>query len=625
MGRHVRHTALSQHLSPRFLRRFVRRSFRRIGLADYQVVFHEAYNTGFPNLPVDPLRADRILAFLASEGFVLRQSVHRPEPVWMKALAMVHTPEYLDALQDEKQLGRIMGFEVAPSQVDRMVDYQRLQTGGTLMATRRALRRGVAVHLGGGFHHAHPDHGEGFCIFNDIAVAIRDERRRGFKGRVLVIDLDLHDGNGTREIFADDSSVHTFSIHARHWQDTEAVESTSIELGNRVDDDTYLQTIAEHLPPLFERFKPKLVLYLAGCDVACDDQLGNWKIRDAAMLQRDQQVFQLCRSYRRGSVVPLVILLAGGYSPDAWRYSARFLANLRVRKTVLEPPSTDEITFKRYRFISRLLDPRLLSGGDMSNDFGLTEEDLFLPGWGVRRESRFLGFYTKTGIEIFLERSGFLDRLRNLDFQHPTLELQLNDPAGDALRLFGDADQQELLAELRVLRDRRTLPGFETLSVEWLMMQNPRAEFHGDHRPLPGQEHPGLGMFSDVIAVLRLACERLGIDGLSFVPSNYLIASYSSEHLPYFIDPDDHAQYEALKQALQDLPLAEATRAVVRGQVLNDDGGVYRWRARPMVFPISRRLRQELNQRQKDHTPKKNYRFHLASRASQSGPSDSVE
>lgn len=621
----MRHTELRKQLSPRFLRRFVRRSLRQIGLADYQVIFHEAYNTGFPNLPMDPLRADRILAFLASEGFVLRRSVHRPEAVWMKALAMVHTPEYLDALHDETQLGRIMGVDVAPAQVDRMVDYQRLQTGGTLMATRRALRRGVAVHLGGGFHHAHADRGGGFCIFNDVAVAIRDERRRGFKGRVLVIDLDLHDGNGTRAIFAEDPSVHTFSVHARHWQDTEATESTSIELGDRVDDATYSRTLQEHLPRLFKRFKPKLVIYLAGADVAWDDQLGNWQIHDVAMLRRDQLVFRLCRSHLYGATVPLVVLLAGGYSPEAWRYSARFLANLRAHKTVIEPPSTDEITFKRYRFISRLFDPRLLSGGDLDNDFGLTEEDLFLPGWGVRRESRFLGFYTKTGIELFLERSGFLDRLRILGFQHPTLELQLNDPAGDALRLFGDADRRELLAELRVLRDRRTLPGFETLSVEWLMMQNPRAHFHGQHRPLPGQEHPGLGMLSDVIAVLRLACERLGIDGLSFVPSNYLIAGYGEGQPLCFVDPEDQAQYEALKRALDGLSLAEATQAIARGQVLDGEGEIYSWRARPMVFPISRRLSQALRERQASHTPQKDYRFHLASRASQSSSSESVE
>lgn len=619
----MRHLALRRHISPLFLRRFVRRGLRRLGVTDYQVIYHEAYDKEFTELPVDPLRADRILAFLASEGFVLRRSVHRPEAVWMKALARVHGADYLDALHHHDHLGRIMGSTVRADQVDHMIDYQRLQTGGTLMATRRARSRGVSVHLGGGFHHAHADHGGGFCIFNDIATAIFDERRRGFRGSVLVIDLDLHDGDGTRSIFADDPSVHTFSIHARHWGSTEAVESTSLELGDRVEPETYQATLEQHLPGVIERFKPQLVFYLAGTDIADDDPLGNWRIDAATMLWRDQTVFRLCR--RPTHAIPTVILLAGGYGAETWRYSARFLANLKPTDQVIEPPSTDEITFKRYRYIAGLLDSRLLSGGDLNNEFGFTEDDLFLPGWGARQENRFLGFYTKTGIEIFLERSGFLDRLRQRGFQHPTLEMRLNDPAGDTLRLFGDADSQELLAELRVQRDRRTLPGFELLSVEWLMMQNPRISFQGDRRPLPGQEHPGLGMLADAIAVLRVACERLRLDGLGFVPSTYLIAAYRGRRPMSFLDAEDQARFEALKELFRHHTLAQATRAILRGEVRHADGTVFRWEPKTMVLPVSRRFRHALRQRHQKSPASGTYRFHLASMAPQSGPSESVE
>lgn len=619
----MRHPALRRHFSSRSLRRFGRRSLRRLGVADYQVVYHEDYNTDFTELPVDPLRADRILAFLASEGFALRRSVHRPESVWMKALARVHSADYLDTLNHQDQLRRIMGSEVRADQVDHMIDYQRLQTGGTLMATRRARSRGVAVHLGGGFHHAHADHGGGFCIFNDIATAIFDERRRGFSGRILVVDLDLHDGDGTRAIFADDPSVHTFSIHANHWGETDAVESTSLALGDQVEDATYLATLETHLPPLFERFKPHLVFYLAGTDIAADDQLGNWQIQSAAMLRRDQRVFRLCR--RPTHALPLVILLAGGYGQDTWRYTARFLANLRRSKKTLEPPSTDEITFKRYRYIARLFDPRLLSGGNLSNEFGLSEDDLVLPGWGARQENRFLGFYTKTGIELFLERSGFLDRLRQQGFQHPTLAIQLNDPAGHTLRCFADPDRRELLAELRLQQDRRSLAGFELLSIEWLMMQNPRATFHVSRQPLPGQEHPGLGMLADVIAILRLSCERLRLDGLSFVPSTYLTAAYGGKRPAHFLDVEEQARFESLRALFQHHTLAEATHAITHGEVRTEDGEVYRWQPKPMVLPVSRRLRRYLKERHRNQAAQHSYRFHLASMASQSGSSESVE
>lgn len=117
-----------------------------------------------------------------------------------------------------------------------------------------------------------------------------------------------------------------------------------------------------------------------------------------------------------------------------------------------------------------------------------------------------------------LERSGILDRLRDLGFAHPTLDFQLDDPAGQTLRIFGGPDRREQLTELRVLRDRRSVAGCELLAVEWLLMQNPRASFGPGRPQLPGQELPGLGMLYDVFAMLGVACERLHLDGLSFVP-----------------------------------------------------------------------------------------------------------
>ncbi|MCG8458897.1 MAG: histone deacetylase, partial [Holophagales bacterium] len=269
---------------PRPVRRSLRQLHRVVLRSHLRLVYHDGYDLTFPDLPNDPLRAERILAFLVSEGLVSRREVHRPEPVWMKSLQRVHTPRYLDSLERPEVLTSVMGASVSLGQVDRTVDFQRLQTGGTLMAVRRARRTGLGVNLGGGYHHAHADQGGGFCLFNDVAVAVLDERERGFRGRVLVVDLDLHDGDGTRSIFRKDPSVHTFSIHARHWDEIEGVETTSIELGSGVDDATYLGAIREHLPGVFDRFRPRLVIYLAGCDPAHDDRLGDWRISADALL-----------------------------------------------------------------------------------------------------------------------------------------------------------------------------------------------------------------------------------------------------------------------------------------------------------------------------------------------------
>ncbi len=582
----------------RILRRPSRRFWRLLKRPAFRAVYHERYNAAFPDVPNDPLRAERILAFLASEGLIMRRCVNRPEPVWLKTLELVHDVDYLDSIHQPATLTSIMGAPISPEQVDRLIDFQRLQTGGTLMATRRALAHGVGVNLGGGFHHAAAGFGGGFCLFNDVAVAIADERRRGFAGKVLIVDLDLHDGDGTRELFRDDDDVFTFSIHARHWGPTEARASAAIELGSGVDDDTYLDAVDRHLPPVVERLEPRLAFYLAGCDPAHDDQLGDWRISAAAMLERDRRVFSLLRGSWQGRPRPaLVVLLAGGYSPDAWRYTARFLSDVQRRGQPIEPPSTEEITLKRYRYISRHIDPAELSGGGAGDNFGLTEDDVYLPEWTGRQATRFLGFYTKHGLELVLERTGFLDRLRDRGFAHPTLVLQLDDPGGETARIFGGPDRRELLVELRLRRDRRVLPGLELLSIEWLLMQNPRAEFAENGRPrMPGQSHPGLGMLNDVAAMLQVACERLHLDGLVFVPSQFHVAAYGHGYLT-FLDAEARARFEALRELFRDLPLPAATRAVAEGRVVDaETGEVFKWRPSPMVLPVSAKLARRLEQ-----------------------------
>ena len=172
---------------------------------------------------MDPLRGDKVLGALEEAGLLARDLLSEPRPVSLQNLLRVHTPEYLDAVQEPATLGRILGIEVPAREVESTLDLQRLMAGGTIQATRLALRTGgVAVHLGGGFHHAMADAGLGFCVFNDIAVAIRRLRARGFAEPVLVVDLDLHDGNGTRRIFAGDETVHTLSVHNEHWGPTDA-------------------------------------------------------------------------------------------------------------------------------------------------------------------------------------------------------------------------------------------------------------------------------------------------------------------------------------------------------------------------------------------------------------------
>lgn len=573
---------------PRFLRSRYRKAWRWLTSAHYELVYHDQYNSAFPNIPNDPLRPERLLAFLASEGLILRRCVHTPRPVQLNVLAQIHSADYLDRVHDLDVLRSIMGIDVTPDQVDRLLDLQRLMTGGTLLATRLAQKKGFAVNLGGGFHHALAHQGGGFCLWNDVAVAIAEERRRGFDGRVLVVDLDLHDGDGTRDIFAEDETVHTFSIHARDWGPTEAVASTAIELGREVGDDLYLSTLEEHLPKLFADFKPQLVIYLAGTDPAREDQLGEWQITPRGMLARDVRVARLARESERK--VPFVVLLAGGYSYEAWRYTARFLSDPFCRRGPIEPPSTEEMTLKRYRYLASLMNPNELSGASTDNDFGLTEEDLMLPGWAAQKETRFLGYYTRHGIELVLERAGILGRLRDLGYSHPVIEFELDNPAGHTIRTYADPSREEVLMEMRLHKDRRTIPGRTLLSIEWLLLQNPRTSFGPSRRKLPGQKYPGLGMLNDVVALLAVACDRLHLDGLVCVPSEYHIAVQWHGRM-HFLKREAQARFEALWNLLHDVPLAKATRAVAEGRVVDEaTGEPFKWHPEPMIAPTSGEL-----------------------------------
>ena len=157
--------------------------------------------------------------------------------------------------------------------------------------------------------------------------------------------------------------------------------------------------------------------------------------------------------------------------------------------------------------------------------------------------------------------------------------------------------------EIRLRKDRRVVPGFHLLSVEWLLLQNPRAGFSPNQPPLPGQTHPGLGMLNDIVALLRLAAERLHLDGLVFVPSQYHIAAYGHRHLR-FLDPEAARLFRALYQLLRPLHLAEATRHVAEGRVVDEDTGeVVRWLPRPMLLPVTQALEQHMEEQREEDRP----------------------
>lgn len=551
------------------------------------VVHHPDYATFTAAGLSDPARADKILAFLTDAGLVRRANVSRPIAGSLESILLVHTPEYVESLSDRSAVGDILGLDLGPRSAQDAIDVARLMVGGTIHAVRLARKtKKIAVHLGGGLHHATPDQGMGFCIFNDVAVAVAHLRNRGFKEPILVVDLDLHDGNGTRAAFAEDPSVHTFSIHNVAWDDEDAVASTSLALGTGVSDGVFLETLTTELPPVIERHQPGLVIYVAGVDGAMSDAVGDWELTAEGLMERDRFVVDAVRS--GNDPPPLAVVLAGGYGASAWRFSARFLGWL-ISGDVIEPPDEMEIVLRRFRELSKAWQ----LGEDTSaseSEWSITEDDLF--GFGVHEDPLFLGQFSRHAIELQLEQIGVLDHIRARGFPHIRVTLDVPQGLGQVLRIFSGPEGSEVLLELKASRSKAVVPGAEVIEIGWLLLQNPKGSFGPRRLQLPGQSHPGLGMLRDIAAWLVLICEDLRLDGVAFVPSQYYMAAVGHRHLQ-FIQPEAQARYEALRRALRGLDLATGNRLLNDGGVIDlQTGETVSWEPVPMVVPVSQGLRE---------------------------------
>lgn len=246
---------------------------------------------------------------LVDRGLVDEQTLVEPVAATWEELGLVHTSRYLAKLRD----GRLTIGEVARLELPwspEAVEGFRLMAGGTLTAARHALADGLAVHVGGGLHHAHPDHGEGFCMFHDVAVAIRVLRRDGLAGVVAVVDADVHQGNGTAAIFAGDLDVVTLSVHqANNYPAVKPPSTLDVELPDGIGDEAYLRALAPALDAVVAS-GPRLAFYLAGADPYRDDQLGGLSLSFDGLRRRDAVVLSALRA--AGAAV--VVTLAGGYA-----------------------------------------------------------------------------------------------------------------------------------------------------------------------------------------------------------------------------------------------------------------------------------------------------------------------
>ena len=247
---------------------------------------------------------------LLRDGTLQASDIIQPEPATDEQVSLVHDAAFVGKIKTGS-LTRMEEMILEVPFSPELREAMWLCAGGSIVTAREALQSGIAVHLGGGFHHAFPDHGEGFCLINDIAIAICALRLHGEIERAVVIDCDVHHGNGTAAIFRDDPSVFTFSMHQeRNYPGWKPPSDLDLGLDDGTGDAQYLSLLQRHLPEILDRHRPQLAFYLAGADPYEQDQLGGLGLTIEGLAARDRFVFDLMRQH----TVPVAVTLAGGYA-----------------------------------------------------------------------------------------------------------------------------------------------------------------------------------------------------------------------------------------------------------------------------------------------------------------------
>jgi len=309
-----------------FITRFSKKKY------PFRFVYSDAYWMVDLGNHVFPAKKYRLVYERLLRTGVKKENFESPDPATDEDLLLVHSPKYLKKLKT----GRLSPAEIMTMELPysaELLDFAQLMVGGTIMAAQLASKDGLAVHIGGGFHHAFHDHGEGFCILNDVAIALRKMQRNGIFQKGMVVDCDVHQGNGTAEIFDEDETVYTFSMHQMDVYPARKEKSTlDVGFWSNDGDSKYLAVLKSHIPRLYKTFRPDVVFYLAGADPFEKDQLGGLKITFDGLKERDTIVIKGALQLK----IPVVILFAGGYAYDVMDTVETHFNTVRVAQKLIK-------------------------------------------------------------------------------------------------------------------------------------------------------------------------------------------------------------------------------------------------------------------------------------------------
>ncbi|MCB9688906.1 MAG: histone deacetylase [Alphaproteobacteria bacterium] len=535
--------------------------------------------------PADPRRADDALTWASWAGLVTSARLHTPAELSFDDAELVHDAAWIASLDRPEVVAHVLGTEPERLSVRDVVQTWRAACGGTLEASQHVLRSGGrAVNLLGGFHHAEPDKGGGFCALDDVAIAIARLRRDGFDGRVLVVDLDAHPPDGIVACLRHDAAVTVLSLStASEWSVPEggAIRVVDERVPAGTSDRAYLEAVSQLIRGAH---RADLAFYLAGADPMDGDRLGGLAVSLEGLHERDRLVMA-----RLGST-PLVILPAGGYAPESWKVLAHTMA-VAATSSATVSAGFDPLRH-RTAAVARRLAPGQL-GGPEEGEL-LTEAEMMaalgIPGPG---EPRFLGYYTRHGLEYALHAYGYLPTLQRLGFRQ--LEIEVTSGRGPDRMVITAlvGGERQVLVDLAASIHR--LEKWRVLFVEWLELRDPRVPFSPARPRLPGQQLPGLGMAEETVQLLVRAAERLGLDGVSFVPAHYHVAWMARDRLR-FLDPEQRGRFEALVQHLHDVPLLEASRLLGGRGLQVEHGDPVTWVPAEMVVALDPGLQARIDQ-----------------------------
>lgn len=279
----------------------------------FPIAFHSIFKHPLPEGHRFPmLKYELLPQQLLHEGIALKTDFFEPEIIPIETVLRIHTKEYVSDLLNltlDPKAARKIGFPLSKELVERELRIAQ----GTILGSEKAFETKVAFNIAGGTHHAYSNHGEAFCLLNDQAIAAQYLLDKKLAKKILIIDLDVHQGNGTAEIFQNNDNVFTFSTHGKsNYPFKKETSDLDIAFEDNTSDEDFLKTISEIIPKLIEQQKPDFIFYLAGVDILASDKLGKLGCTIEGCKRRDEIVFKNCNHYQ----IPVQVSMGGGYSPE---------------------------------------------------------------------------------------------------------------------------------------------------------------------------------------------------------------------------------------------------------------------------------------------------------------------